>query len=81
MAKKYIGWGMGRQGGDQKYIIIVPATRKKDALSIFEELGKKVQDPKNVKRVCIVEYPGPTQVKAMPKQNWNKGLKEIKDED
>jgi len=79
MAKKYVGWGIAYQRNGQLSITIVPAMARKEAVKMFEILDYPVQNKRHLRRVCIVKYPGSTQVRAMPEQNWDESFEIIKD--
>lgn len=82
MVKKYVGWGIVHQLYGQNGITIVPAEAKDEAIPQIEAfLQLQVQDKTAVRRVCVVLYPGPLDVKKMPEQDWDKAFAVIKDKD
>ena len=74
MAKKYIGWGIGYELNGQKAITVVPAVLKEKACEQIESFGLRVISKEAVRRVCIVEQPGPLSVRIMEEQDWDKGI-------
>ena len=77
-SKKYVGWGMAAEEEGQKYLVIVPAKSKKEACEKFRNLGFLIISKKKVRHVCVVKYPGPKDVQSLKAQNWNKGIRPIK---
>ena len=75
MATKYIGWGIAFELNGQKALTIVPAKTKREACDQIEIFGLKIVDESQMRRVCIVKYPGPEQVKEMKSQNWDKEIR------
>lgn len=79
--KKYIGYGVVFKTRGQKYITIVPAENKDDAIDAFLRLDFDIQNIAHVRRVCIMQYPGPLSVKRMEENNWDKCFEIGKDKD
>lgn len=80
MAKKCVGWAMTSTGlSGQKYITIVSAKSKSDAIAKFEALYYKISDAEQVRHVCIVKYPGPADVKKLKPVRWDKAIRPIED--
>jgi len=80
MSKKYIGYGIVEETRGIKRIIIVPAKTKPEAIEQLEALDMPVESAKHIRRVCVVKYPGPSDVKSMETADWNKCF-EIEDKD
>ena len=82
MSKKYTGWGMAHKTNDVRAIIVVQAKSRGEAVERLHELGFWTSiDKSKLKRVCIVQHPGPKEVQDMKSQSWAKSFGLIKDKD
>ena len=78
-SKKYTGWGITYEIDGIKTITIVSAKTKKEAIKKIESCGFIVLEPKQVRHVCVVKYPGPKDVQDMKVQNWNEAIRYLQE--
>lgn len=67
---KVTGWLIAYDIGGQPLLIVSSELNKPMAINAFEKAGFKVLEEKEVRRVCIVEHPGPIIVQQMKELNW-----------
>ena len=78
-SKKTTGWAAAYCTNNQIHLIFVYAPTKEIAIEKFEIMECKIRNPEQVRRVCIVTYPGPTVVQQLPESNWEAKSQMIKE--
>ncbi len=64
--QKITAWAVNYSGNGVQHLIILPGTSKKEAIRKLSRIGYDVIDAQQIKRVCLVPYPGPPAIANWP---------------